>query len=369
MSSEAIPSKVIVFELGEYNSKIGFAGQQEPLLIPTIMVDSGKPIINIQQFSLLYSINRKKYYGLDAAALLETLYPNYILKKHNLGELLEFIKYAISFLLKDQSVNDYGLLFLHKPSLAESDKLFFKDVFLNIIGLQSIAFLPENFAIMTALSKDTAVMIDLGESASRAVSIFKNFPNLQANQESMISSSIFSTELSKSLKYRTEIIEEEIFIPLLSEIKKNAFFVSQSPDKDYETCKADPKEYLIKFNLPDGSEFTLDSERFMIPELYFRPELKDYRANSIVELVKQSIGAWERDQVPELLKNIILYGGGSHIPGLKERLENEVKKQFPSSLTISITDFPNIPELSWVCGSAAVSKNLIKNWISKGGSI
>ncbi len=368
MSCETNTSKIVVIELGEYQTKVGFAGQQEPLIIPTIMVDSGKPIFNIQQFSLLYSINRRRFFGNDAKSHLLTLSPYFVMKEKNRGDLVEFIKFCISQLLKNAPISEYGLLFLHKPTFNESDKQFLLDLFLHQIGFQSISFLQDNVAIMAALAKESATMVDLGESSTRVVSIYKNYPNIQANQDIPIGASTLTTELIKSIKNRIGSFEEHLLLPFLSEIKKSSFFVSQQPDADYEACKSDPESFIMNFDLPDNTDFSLDAERFMIPELYFRPELRDYRSNSIIEAIKQSIGAWERDQVPELLKNVMIYGGGSNIPGLKERLERELKKQFPSTLAISIFDYPNIPELSWVCGSASVAKKIVKNWITKGGN-
>jgi actin-related protein len=365
MSLESNSSKIIILELGERYSKIGFAGQQEPICLPSIMVDSGNPIVNIRDFNFLYSLNRQKYYANEAVSLIGILRSQPIFKHEEKEEIFEYIKFILSLLVKERVYSGYSILLLHKMSLNDSEKLNYTDFFLTTMGFSRCALLQEDIAILTGLGNESAVLVDFGESSTRISSFYKHYPNIQANQESSMSCSLFSAELLKTIKQKLNVFEDQLFLPYLHNIKKGSFFVSQSVDEEYEQARQNPEKYSVRFDFPDNSIFSISLERFMIPELYFRPQIKDYHGENIAELIKNAINAWERDQIPDLLKKIIIYGGGARIPGLKDRLELELQKIFPSSLKIIVSDYPNIPELAWVCGSAVVSKNQIKNWQTK----
>ena len=102
MSLESNSSKIIILELGERYSKIGFAGQQEPICLPSIMVDSGNPIVNIRDFNFLYSLNRQKYYANEAVSLIGILRSQPIFKHEEKEEIFEYIKFILSLLVKER---------------------------------------------------------------------------------------------------------------------------------------------------------------------------------------------------------------------------------------------------------------------------
>ncbi len=77
------------------------------------------------------------------------------------------------------------------------------------------------------------------------------------------------------------------------------------------------------YELPDGSIIAPNSERFLCPELLFRPSLLSSNLG-IHDCIVQSIDKCEIDLRRPLLSNIILSGGNTMFPGLADRLTKEV---------------------------------------------
>jgi Actin len=82
----------------------------------------------------------------------------------------------------------------------------------------------------------------------------------------------------------------------------------------------------------------LSVERFAIPEALFRPSDVGLPAEwaGLPEAIVQSIQACPRHFQPALCRSIYLVGGLSQLPGLKERLEGELRALVPCDLDVAI---------------------------------
>ena len=87
---------------------------------------------------------------------------------------------------------------------------------------------------------------------------------------------------------------------------------------------------LRSFEIPE-------SARFRAPEGLFDPEIWGIDGVGIHKLIFKAIQSTSMDLRREMARNIYLCGGMSRIPGLKERLELELKKLLPPTLTVKVS--------------------------------
>lgn len=79
-----------------------------------------------------------------------------------------------------------------------------------------------------------------------------------------------------------------------------------------------------------------ESARFKAVEGLFNPEIWGLDGQGIHKLIQKAIQSSSMDLRREMARSIYLCGGMSRIPGLKERLEKELKLLFPPNLTIKV---------------------------------
>jgi len=79
-----------------------------------------------------------------------------------------------------------------------------------------------------------------------------------------------------------------------------------------------------------------ESARFNAVEGLFNPEIWGIDGQGIHKLIHKAIQSSSMDLRREMARNIYLCGGMSRIPGLKDRLEKELKALLPPALTVKV---------------------------------
>ncbi|MHA1648229.1 MAG: hypothetical protein ACTSVL_11695, partial [Promethearchaeota archaeon] len=204
----------------------------------------------------------------------------------------------------------------------------------------------------------------MGHFYTRIESIFKGFPNM----ESLIKYPIGGFDITKYLIDCT-------FGDFTSALSTPLMQIAE--DVKYSTCEClldssivfnqidrGFKNFDYEIKLPTDESYIINRVRFEAPEIFFNSKLIHKEIDSLPDVIEQSIRAWERDQVPELGRSIILCGAGAKIKGLKERIQLELKKKFAESIDLKIipVDFPK--EISWKGASViyAQKRGNLKEW-------
>ncbi|KAB8270813.1 actin family [Aspergillus minisclerotigenes] len=120
------------------------------------------------------------------------------------------------------------------------------------------------------------------------------------------------------------------------------------------------------FDLPDGQQVILGSERFSAPEALFQPErILDIAQPGIHQVVNDAIQQYDSHLQEKLYGNIVPAGGSTLFPGFIDRMELEISGLAPSAKTNVIT--PKDQQYSaWVGGSVLASLSTFQNlWASR----
>jgi actin-related protein len=90
------------------------------------------------------------------------------------------------------------------------------------------------------------------------------------------------------------------------------------------------------YELPDGSLINIGNERFRAPEILFQPTFIGKEFQGIHEQLCNSVQKCDMDIRKELYLNVVLSGGTTMYPGIRERLHQDIKKMIPNSLKLNI---------------------------------
>ncbi|KAE8140117.1 Actin, muscle [Aspergillus pseudotamarii] len=120
------------------------------------------------------------------------------------------------------------------------------------------------------------------------------------------------------------------------------------------------------YELPDGQIIDIGAEAFQAPETLFQPTMVGFENHGIHKQMYNSIFECDTDMQSDLCGNIILSGGTSMLPGLADRLRQELTRLSPSNIKMAVVDPPNRKYSIWLGGSMLASLSTFQNlWCSK----
>ena len=113
--------------------------------------------------------------------------------------------------------------------------------------------------------------------------------------------------------------------------------------------------------LPDGQEITFGVERFKAPEILFQPHLIGKEMAGIHEMTYNSIMNADCDLRKTFYENILLCGGSSLYPGLKNRFVKEMTVIAPPTVNINVTALRERKYSTWLGGKLFASLSTFNN--------
>lgn len=85
------------------------------------------------------------------------------------------------------------------------------------------------------------------------------------------------------------------------------------------------------------NEFSLTNERFLVPEMLFRPADLGMNQAGLAECIFRAVNSCHPHLHPVLYQSIILTGGSTLFPRFAERLERELRPLVPDEYKVKIT--------------------------------
>lgn len=238
---------------------------------------------------------------------------------------------------------------------------------------------------------DCVLVVDSGFSFTHVVPIYKSKAQREAVRRINVGGKLLTNFLKETVSYRQWNMMDEF--QLMNDAKEALCYVSQ--DFAAEMAKLRPgggpnrrlranEQIRRNFVLPDfqttmkgyvqdpqdqqhqqqqqqqqqdsgaASEqqvLAMEVERFVVPEVLFRPSDVGLRQAGLPEVIVEAVEACDVGLRAGLYSNIVLTGGNTLFPGLAERLEKELRALVPHYYPIHIQRPENPLEYAWVGGS------------------
>ena len=83
-------------------------------------------------------------------------------------------------------------------------------------------------------------------------------------------------------------------------------------------------------------------ERFLAPEILFRPHLADRECRGVADCLFECIMSADMDLRAALFKHIVLSGGTTTIPGFKTRLEADLRSIYGERVNADPSTVPHL---------------------------
>lgn len=178
--------------------------------------------------------------------------------------------------------------------------------------------------------QETGIAVDSGDGVTHAVPTWEGYHITNAIRRMNMAGRDL-TEYMERLLCEADVNLTSSAERMTAMLMKGSF-ENEANNPDYQGCYvsmniAEDMEKGVEpqdFNMPDGSKVTISDQLIRVPELMFNPSLDGKEMSSLQEICNQSQLACPLDCRQSLLNYIVLIGGNTMFPMMKERLEQEI---------------------------------------------
>ncbi|RLI11168.1 actin, cytoplasmic 2, partial [Candidatus Bathyarchaeota archaeon] len=377
--------RAIVIDVGSGFTKVGWAGEEKPAHVFLSVI--GRPKYPP---ALLGPRYKEFYVGEEALRLRGIMRISYPLE-HGIVKDWDGFKKILGFAFNECLRVDpsrYPVLLTEAPLNPRDCREKMAEIMFEDFRVPKLYVAMQALVAAYAVGKLTGLIVDMGDGVCHAVPIYEGFVIRHAIQRTNIGGRDITNYLARLIMHHrgvalTTTAEKEI----VRDIKEKLCYVSIDPEAELAAIYGEServKEYYAgvppaageavrpkpaEYTLPDGSSVTLLEERFLAPEVLFSPGLIGRDEPGLHEIVFDAIMACDIDVRKDMIENIVLTGGSSMFPGLKERLEKELNAMLAEAgikLKANVITPENRQYAVWIgCSRLASLPEFQRSWIER----
>jgi actin len=356
--------KPIVLDNGTGITKNGYAGEDQPRSVfPTVI---GKP--KYENIFPEYKHYTREYYigeeAVELGGLMKLLFPI----EHGIVDdwtAMERLWHYTFYTDLRVDPSEHPVLLTEAPLNPRTNRERMGEIMFETFNVPALYVATQAVLSLYASGRTTGCVIDIGDGVSHIVPIFEGFALSHAIQRIDLAGRDVTTYLQRLLRQKGITLMSSSEKQIVREIKERLCYVSYDPEKEIMLSKkvaGMEKSYM----LPDGETISVGIERFLAPECLFNPSVIGKELDPLDDLIVGAISECDVDLRRELFGNIVLSGGSTMFPGIKERLNKEIKEQIPDSVDVRIVSPPERMYSVWIGGSILASlKSFNRMWISR----
>lgn len=333
--------KVIVIDLGSYQSRADMSGNDTPhYFIPSLF--GSRKTFDIKGHNIEFFVGTETRENADPQSIYNPFKNGIISDSADIEKLLRHI-----FNNEVQINPEKKSVIITTPINApQQQKAKIAEILFERFKISSLYMSPPTTLGMYASTKFTGTVVDCGESFTQVSSIFDMTVIPQASNVSNVAGSLLNTQLQKTLKDVSYHFSGANGREVVRTFKEKYCFVANSPEQK----KSSP----IDFVLADGNTISVNEPGYKAPELLFAPEQFGYKANGISSMIVDSIMKSDIQLRPDLFSNIFLIGATTLMNGFTERVQKEVEelaKKENYDCPINVVAVPKRANAAWIGGS------------------
>lgn len=359
---EISSTKPLVIDNGTGFTKNGFAGEDQPRSVfPTII---GYPKYQIIMTDVEHYV-REYYIGEEAINLrgvLKLVYPVEHGQVQDWDAMERIWHYTFYNDLR-VNPNERPVLLTEPPLNKNQNKEKMAELMFETFNVPAMYISMQAILSLYSSGRTTGIVIDSGDGVTHIVPIYEGFAISHAIHRSDIGGRDITDYLRRLLRQRGYSLSSSAEREIVRDIKERLCYVALDPEKELKLAeKVSGMEKT--YTLPDGETLTIGAERFMAPELLFNPSAIGSEEEPLDELIYRAIQNCDVDLRRDLYANIVLSGGSTMFPGLKERLHKELTELVPETMEVKIIAPPERRYSVWIGGSILASlKTFSKLWV------
>lgn len=223
-----------------------------------------------------------------------------------------------------------------------------------------------NTSVMSlfATGRTTGIVVESGLSETQVVPIYEGFALPHATLKLSVGGEQVTNFLIENLKQRKNELPPTKEFEVAQQMKEKICYCATDYQQEINTS-AELLTIAKEYELPDGNIITVTVERFRSPEVLFQPALLNKDEPGVHDLCYNSIMKCDADIRRELYGNMVLSGGNTMFPHMKNRFDRDMKALAPSNIEIKVKAPPERKHLAWLGGAILASLSRFEMWITK----
>ncbi len=343
-------------------SKNGFAGEDQPRSVfPTCV---GKPKYEI----VMQDVDWREWYigseAMQMKGVLKLLFP----MDHgaiNDWPAMERIWHYTFYTDLRVDPSEHAVMLTEPPLNPRENREKMTEIMFETFNVPALYIATQAVLSLYSSGRMTGCVLDIGDGVAHIVPIFEGFALSHAIQRVDLAGRDVTYYLQRLLQQRGFKFQSSSELEIVREIKEKLCYVALDPEKEMLLSKK-VAGMEKSFMLPDGETIRVGLERFLAPECFFNPSVVGKDLEPLDDYLVKAISECDVDLRRELYGNIVLSGGSTMYPGMKERLTKEVKEQIPESVDVKVISPPERMYSVWIGGSILGSlKTFDKMWLTR----
>ncbi len=361
---EEVLGKPIVVDNGTGITKNGYAGEDQPRSVfPTLI---GYPkytsiMTDVEHYTREYYIGEE---ALQLRGVLRLSYP----VGHGIVEdwgAMEKIWHYTFYTDLRLDPGDHPILLTEPPLNPRPNREKMCEIMFETFNVPALYIAMQAVLSLYASGRTTGLVTDSGTGVTHVVPIYEGFALTHAISRLDLAGRDITEYLMRLLRQRGYALTTSAEKEIVRDIKEKLCYVALDPEKELrlaERVSGMEKSYM----LPDGETLTVGVERFLAPEVFFNPGAVGKETSPMDEVIVEAVSKCDIDLRRDLYANIVLSGGSTMFPGLKERLTKEIAEMIPENVEVKIIAPPERMYSVWIGGSILSSlKTFQKMWVTR----
>ncbi|CAI5942407.1 unnamed protein product [Closterium sp. NIES-65] len=257
---------------------------------------------------------------------------------------------------------EHPVLLTEAASNSEGNREKLAEVMFETFNFPAMYVAIQSVLALYASGRTMGLVLDSGFGVSSAVPVYEGLALPNGIHNLNLGGQELTGYLHKLLDERGISIHNPSNRDMVVDLKEKLSYVAIDFEQEMANMESSPSSY----ELPDGQEVTLTSERFRCPEALFKPSLAGVEGSGIHEMCYNSIMVCDFDIRSQLYGNIVIAGGNAGIAGIAERLTKEVTELAGTEVNASKPTSHQGDFSAWIGGDMLASHSSFKQmWISK----
>lgn len=353
----------IVVDNGSSTCRAGFAGDDAPEAVFSNVIGRRKHEIGL---------NSKNYIGDEAQDKRELLALTYPVE-HGIivkWDDMEKIWNHLFFSELKASPTEHPILFSEPPLNPKGNREKLIQVIFETYQFPGFHLAFEPALCLMSAGRNCGTILNVGEGCTYVASFWESYTPLHSIRRFDTAGKDLTRYLQHLLHKRGYSFTTSSELEVVREMKEQLCVLT--PHKNNQTYSHPiTKGHAETFKLPDGTCVNVSQDGQTCPESLFVPDgVFNTSPEGIADMVHNSIMSCELDCRRDIYSSIMLCGGSTFFPGLRDRLHAELVERQSSGnekpARIRVLDNPERKYHVWIGGSIQASlSSFSRCWISK----
>ncbi|CEM08068.1 unnamed protein product [Vitrella brassicaformis CCMP3155] len=325
---------VIVIDAGGGSLKVGFSGEDLPRTVLSTAMSVVTEIPEDDEGNVDTTAQPKTltYFGDEALQNASKGTLKLPLKRgllHDKDSLEDVLEHALRSLLK-VDYEELPILLIDSPLTPQHQRDFLAEMLFEKFKVRSLAMMNSAVLSLFSTGRTRGMVVEMGHGVTHAVPVFEGFAIPHATFRMDYGGQDITDAVQKIFKELPSLTayQQHAHPWVMRSLKESLCHVAPHSLKEQLASEDPASDEERSFELPDGTIVQVDQQlRYGAPEILFAGGDR-----SLPKITQMGLNACDLDFRLDLVRNLVLAGGTSMIPGLSERIRNEMQMLVPPDL-------------------------------------